>query len=158
VAPAQFDFEPESLQFIQAQARRAGIDLKMDKAPDGAAYGQKINSGQWDVDVNYWNQGDGNPAGIPSSLWYGKNTSTRVKFTSVGEKFDKLLDEALAAPDTQSSARKVIEANKVLVEELYAAIPLTSFPQIFALKNSVAGFTAHPSVNQQPWTSVYRTK
>ncbi len=156
--PAQFDFEPESLQFIQAQARRAGIDLKMDKAPDGAAYGQKINSGQWDVDVNYWNQGDGNPAGIPSSLWYGKNTSTRVKYTSVGEKFDTLIDEALAAPDTQSSARKVIEANKVLVEELYAAIPLTSFPQIFAFKKSVAGFQAHPSVNQQPWTSVYRTK
>ena len=158
VTPAQFDFEPESLQFIQAQARRAGIDLKMEKAPDGAAYGQKINSGQWDVDVNYWNQNDGNPASIPSRLWYGKNTNARIRYTGAGEKFDKLVDEALATPDTQQSARKSVEAMKVLVEEQYAAIPLTSFPQIFALKTSVAGFKAHPSVNQQPWTSVYRTK
>lgn len=158
VTPAQFDFEPESLQFIQAQARRAGIDLKVEKAPDGAAYGQKINSGQWDVDINYWNQNDGNPASIPARLWYGNNTNARIKYTGAGEKFDKLVDEALATPDTQQSAAKSVEAMKVLIEEQYAAIPLTSFPQIFALKKSVAGFTAHPSVNQQPWTSVYRTK
>jgi peptide/nickel transport system substrate-binding protein len=158
VTPAQFDFEPESLQFLQAQARRAGIDLRMEKAPDGAAYGQKINSGQWDVDVNYWNQNDGNPASIPARLWYGKNAAARIKFTGAGEKFDKLVDEALATPDVRESARKSVEATKVLVEEQVAAIPLTSFPQIFALKKSVAGFKAHPSVNQQPWTSAYRTK
>jgi peptide/nickel transport system substrate-binding protein len=158
VAPAQFDFEPESLQFIQAQARRAGIDLKVEKASDGAAYGQKINSGNWDVDINYWNQNDGNPASIVQRLWYGKNTAARIKFTNIGEKFDKLVDEALAAPDTQTSAQKSVDAMKVLLVEQAAAIPLTSFPQIFAFKKTVAGFTAHPSVNQQPWTSVYRTK
>jgi len=158
VTPAQFDFEPESLQFIQAQARRAGIDLKVEKAPDGAAYGQKINSGQWDVDINYWNQNDGNPVSIPARLWYGKNTNARIKYTGVGEKFDALVSEALATPDTKEAAAKSVEAMKVLIEEQHAAIPLTSFPQIFALKSSVAGFTAHPSVNQQPWTAVYRTK
>ncbi len=158
VAPAQFDFEPESLQFIQAQARRAGIDLKVEKASDGAAYAQKINSGAWDVDINYWNQNDGNPASIVQRLWYGKNTAARIKFTSVGDKFDRLVDEAIAAPDTQTSAQKSVDAMKVLLEEQAAAIPLTSFPQIFALKKTVAGFRAHPSVNQQPWTSVYRTK
>jgi len=158
VTPAQFDFEPESLQFIQAQARRAGIDLKVEKASDGAAYGQKINSGAWDVDINYWNQNDGNPASIVQRLWYGKNTAARIKFTNVGEKFDKLVDEALAAPDTATSAQKSVDAMKVLLEEQAGAIPLTSFPQIFAFKKSVAGFVAHPSVNQQPWTSVYRTK
>ncbi len=129
----------------------------MEKAPDGAAYGQKINSGQWDVDVNYWNQNDANPASIPARLWYGKNTNPRIKYTRSGERFDSLVDEALASPDTEMAARKSVEAMKVLLEEVHA-IPLTSFPQIFALKESVAGFTAHPSVNQQPWTSVFRTK
>ena len=158
ITPAQFDFEPESLQFIQGQARRAGIDLKVEKASDGAAYAQKINSGAWDVDINYWNQNDGNPASIVQRLWYGKNTAARIKFTSVGEKFDRLVDEALAAPDTQTSAQKSVEAMRVLLEEQAAAIPLTSFPQIFAFKKTVAGFRAHPSVNQQPWTSTYRTQ
>ncbi len=158
VTPAQFDFEPESLQFIQAQARRAGIDLKVEKAPDGAAYGQAINSGAWDVDINYWNQNDGNPASIVARLWYGKNTAARIKFTSVGPKFDALVDEAVAAPDTDAAAQKSVDAMRVLLEEQAAAIPLTSFPQIFALKKTVAGFQAHPSVNLQPWTSVYRTE
>ncbi len=157
VAPAQFDFEPESLQFLQAQARRAGIDLKVEKAPDGAAYAQKINSGNWDVDINYWNQNDANPASILSRLFYGKNTAARIKFTQVGAKFDALVDEALAAPDTTTSARKSVDAMKVLIHEEVGAIPLTSFPQLFAFKNTVAGFTAHPSVNLQPWTGVYRT-
>jgi len=157
VAPAQFDFEPESLQFLQAQARRAGIDLKVEKAADGAAYSSKINSGNWDVDINYWNQNDANPASIVSRLWYGKNTAARIKFTNVGAKFDALVDEALAAPDTAASARKSVDAMKVLLQEQVGAIPLTSFPQIFAFKTSVAGFTAHPSVNLQPWTSTYRT-
>lgn len=156
-APAQFDFEPESLQFLQAQARKAGIDLKVDKAADGAAYSQKINSGAWDVDINYWNQNDANPASIVSRLWYGKNTAARIKFTKVNAKFDALVDEALAAPDTATSARKSVDAMKVLLLEEAAAIPLTSFPQIFAFKSTVAGFTAHPSVNLQPWTATYRT-
>ncbi|MDQ4069564.1 MAG: ABC transporter substrate-binding protein, partial [Actinomycetota bacterium] len=110
VAPAQFDFEPESLQFLQAQARRAGIDLRIEKAPDGAAYAQRINSGNWDVDVNYWNQNDANPASILSRLYYGKNTAARIRFTNVGEKFDALVDEALAAPDTTTAARKSVDA------------------------------------------------
>ncbi|MGH9148735.1 MAG: ABC transporter substrate-binding protein [Acidimicrobiales bacterium] len=158
VAPAQFDFEPESLQFIQAQARRAGIDLRPEKAPDGGAYAQKINSGAWDVDINYWNQNDGNPSSILTRLFWSRNTAARIKFTSAGEAFDKVVDEAVAARDTASAAAKAIEANKVLLEQLASAIPLTSFPQIFAFKSDVAGFVAHPSVNQQPWTRVYRTR
>ena len=157
VAPAQFDFEPESLQFIQAQAKRAGIDLRVEKAADGADYANKINSGRWDVDINYWNQNDGNPASIVSRLWYGKNTAARIKYTNAGDKFNALVDEAVAAPDTATSAQKSVDAMMVLLNEQAAAIPLTSFPQIWAMKTSVAGFKAHPSVNLQPWTSVFRT-
>lgn len=158
VSIAQFDFEPESLQFMQAQARRAGIDLRMERAPDGAAYAKKINAGEFDVDVNYWNQNDANPARIVSLLWYGKADSARIKFTGVGEEFDRAVDEALAAPDTNAAARKAAEAMEILLEQQVGAIPLTSFPQIFALKAGVAGFTPHPSVNHQPWTTVYRTR
>jgi peptide/nickel transport system substrate-binding protein len=157
VAPAQFDFEPESLQFIQAQAKRAGIDLRVEKAADGADYSNKINSGRWDVDINYWNQNDGNPASILSRLWYGKNTATRIRFTNAGDTFNNLVDQAVAAPDTATSAQKSVDAMRVLLNEEAKAIPLTSFPQIWAMKTTVAGFKVHPSVNLQPWTSVYRT-
>lgn len=156
VTPAQFDFEPESLQFIQAQAKRAGIDLKVAKASDGASYSQVINGGQWDVDINYWNQNDGNPASIPSRLWYSKNTAARIKYTAAGPAFDAAVDDAVAAPDTATSARRSVDAIKILLDDV-DAIPLTSFPQIWALKTSVAGFQAHPSVNLQSWTSVFRT-
>jgi peptide/nickel transport system substrate-binding protein len=157
VSTAQFDFEPESLQFLQAQAKRAGIDVKMERAPDAAAYSQKINSGAWDVDVNYYNQNDANPVRIPAQFWYSKTGSTRTKFTSPGPRFDQLVDEALAATDLAGVQRKAAEAMNVLVHEQAAAIPLTNFPQIYAHKTRVAGFRAHPSVNHQPWTDVYLT-
>ncbi|MGI9034224.1 MAG: ABC transporter substrate-binding protein [Acidimicrobiales bacterium] len=154
---AQFDFEQESLQFLQAQARRAGIDLSIQIAPDGGAYSQRINSGGWDVDVNYWNQNDANPARIPSLLWYGKTTQPRIKYTAAGDKFDTLVDQAAAAPDAATAAARSAEAQQVLIDDQVDAIPLTNFPQIYALKTTVAGFSPHPSVNSQPWTSVYRT-
>jgi peptide/nickel transport system substrate-binding protein len=157
VTAAQFDFEPESLQFLQAQARRAGIDLQIERGANAAAYAQRINDGAFDVDINYFNQNDANPIRIPAQFWYGKNTAARVKFTGVGEKFDRIVDEGLAAPDLATAQRKSAEANNVLVEEQAGAIPLASFPQIYAHKSTVAGFQAHPSVNHQPWTSVYLT-
>lgn len=157
VTAAQFDFEPESLQLLQAQARRAGIDLRIERAPNAAAYAQTINTGAFDVDINYFNQNDANPIRIPAQFWYGKNTAARVKFTGVGEKFDRIVDEGLAAPDLATAQRKSAEANQVLVQEEAGAIPLTSFPQIYAHKTSVAGFQPHPSVNHQSWTSVYLT-
>ncbi len=154
---AQFDFEPESLQFLQAQARRAGIDLQLDRAPDAAAYSSRINSGAWDVDVNYYNQNDANPVRIPAQFWYSKVGNARTRLTNPGPKFDQLVDEALSAEDLRTAQRKAAEAINVLVNEEAAAIALTNFPQIYAHKTTVAGFEPHPSVNHQPWTAVFRT-
>ncbi|MFP5318697.1 MAG: ABC transporter substrate-binding protein [Acidimicrobiia bacterium] len=157
VGTAQFDFEPESLQFLQAQAKRVGIDLRLQRAPDAAAYSATINSGEWDVDVNYYNQNDANPVRIPAQFWYSKVNNARVRLTNPGAKFDALVDEALAATDLLTAQRKAAEAINVLVNEEAAAIALTNFPQIYAHKTSVAGFSPHPSVNHQPWTAVFRT-
>jgi len=157
VGVSQFDFEPESLQFLQAQVRRAGIDLRLERAPDAAAYSAKINSGAWDVDVNYFNQNDANPVRIPAQFWYSKVANARTRLTNPGPKFDGLVDEALSAPDLTTAQRKAAEAINVLVNEEWAAIALTNFPQIYAHRTNVAGFRPHPSVNHQPWTGVFRT-
>ena len=157
VGVSQFDFEPESLQFLQAQAKRTGIDLRLEKAPDAAAYSSKINSGAWDVDVNYYNQNDANPVRIPAQFWYSKVANARTRLTNPGPKFDQLVDEALSTPDLPTAQRKAAEAINVLVNEEAAAIALTNFPQIYAHKTSVGGFRPHPSVNHQPWTGVFRT-
>lgn len=154
---AQFDFEPESLQVLQAQARRAGIDLKLEKLPDAAAYSARINSGMWDVDVNYFNQNDANPARIAAQFWSLRANNARVRLTTPGDAYEKLLDEAQVAPDTATAARKAVEAMEILVVQQVAAIPLTNFPQLFGYRANVAGLTPHPSINHQPWTSVYKT-
>ncbi|MGH9279692.1 MAG: ABC transporter substrate-binding protein [Acidimicrobiales bacterium] len=157
IVAAQFDFHPDALPLLQAQARRAGIDLKLEQSPDAAAYSAKINSGKWDVDVNYFNQNDANPVRIPAQFWGSKTNNARVKLTNPGTAFDRLVDEANNAPDLATSQLKSAEANTELVSTTAGAIALTSFPQIYALKSSVAGFTPHPSVNHQSWTTVFRT-
>lgn len=153
---AQFDFEPESLQFLQAQAREVGIDLRIETLPDAAAYSARINAGTFDVDVNYFNQNDANPARIVAQFWSERAGSARVGFTGPGGEFETVVDEALLAPDTAAAAAKAVEANEVLVSDV-SAIPLTTFPQIFGYNTTVAGFSPHPSVNHQPWTAVYLT-
>ena len=129
----------------------------MEKSPDAAAYSSKINAGTWDVDVNYFNQNDANPVRIAAQFWYSKVANARTRLTNPGPKFDGLVDEALSAPDLATAQRKAADAINVLVNEEWAAIALTNFPQIYAHQSSVAGFRPHPSVNHQPWTGVFRT-
>jgi len=154
---AESEFQSEFLQLVQAQAKDSGIDLRIDRVADRGVYNGKINDGAFDIDVNYFNQSDADPGRLLALLWYSKTEAGRIKFTAPGEKFDKLVEESMASPDTPSAARKAAEAMQVLVNEEAAAIPLTTYPQIYAMKTSVAGFTPHPQVLVQPWYNVFRT-
>lgn len=157
VAIAQFDFHPDALPLLQAQAKRAGIDLKIEQSADGGAHSAKLNSGKWDVEINYFNQNDANPVRIPALFWGSKTGNARVKLTNPGPAFDALVEQAQTAPDLATAQRKAAEANTQLVSDTYGGIALTNFPQIYALKSTVAGFSPHPSVNHQSWATVYRT-
>lgn len=157
VALAQFDVNPEMVQFLQAQAREVGIELDVQIAPDAAAYADRIENGEFDLDVNYWNQADADPSRIVNLFWYSGRDNERVRRTGPGGEFDALVEQALAAPDPEDAARFAAEATSVLVDQTVTAIPLTSFPFAYGLRDDVAGFDPHPSVNDMDWTAVHRT-
>lgn len=158
VTAAQFDVNRELLQFLQAQAREVGIELELELAPDASAYSERIDAGQFDLDVNYFNQNDANPARIVSLFWYSRRDSNRVQLTGPGGEFDDLIEQSQAAESAEEAARFAAEAMSVLVDETASAIPLTSFPFAYGLKDTVAGFDPHPSVNDMEWTEVHRTR
>jgi peptide/nickel transport system substrate-binding protein len=151
---AQFDVNPELLPFIQAQAREAGIDLQLDQAPDAGIYADKVAAGAFDIDLNYFNQNDANPARIVTAFWYGGQDSKRVTYTNPGEAFDRLIEESLNATDPEASTEAAAEAMSVLVDDEVAAIPISSFPFFYGLAANVEGFDPHPSVNDLEWTDV----
>lgn len=151
---AQFDVNPELMPFLQAQAREAGIDLQLDLAPDAGIYADKIAAGAFDIDLNYFNQNDANPARIVTLFWYGEQDSERVTYTNPGEEFDALIRESLDATEPEAATRAATEATKVLVDEEVAAIPISSFPFFYGLASNVTGFDPHPSVNDLEWTDV----
>lgn len=157
VALAQFDVNPELLQFLQAQARETGIELEIQLAPDAAAYSDAINNGEFDLDVNYWNQADADPVRIPNLFWYSGRDNTRVQLTGPGGEFDQVIEQALAAPTTEEAQRLAAEATSILVGRTATAIPVTSFPFAYAFRDDVAGFDPHPSVNDMQWAGVHRT-
>lgn len=157
VTLAQFDVNPELLQFLQAHAREVGIDLDLQRAPDAAAYADQIDAGEFDIDVNYWNQNDADPARIVNIFWYSGRDNERVRLTGPGGEFDQMVEQALAAPDSEDAARFAAEATSILVDQTATAIPLTSFPFAYGLRDDVAGFDPHPSVNDMEWTGVHRT-
>lgn len=150
----QFDVNPELLQLLQAQAREAGFDIRLDQAPDAGVYADKINAGAFDVDLNYFNQNDANPARIVTNFWYGGQDSKRVTYTNPGAKFDRLIEESLDAVEPTASTRAAAEAMSVLVDEEAAAIPVSSFPFFYGLEANVTGFDPHPSVNDLEWGNV----
>lgn len=151
---AQFDVNPELLPFIQAQAREAGIDLQLDQAPDAGTYGDEIDAGAFDIDLNYFNQNDANPARIVTLFWYGEQDSERVTYTNPGDEFDRLVEESLSATDPEAPTRAAAEATSVLVDDEVAAIPISSFPFFYGLASNVSGFDPHPSVNDLEWDDV----
>lgn len=157
VALAQFDTNREFLEFLQAQAREVGIGLEIQLASDAEAYSEQIDAGEFDLDLNYWNQNDANPARIPSLFWYSGQDNERVRLTGPGADFDRIVEESLAAPDPEAAAELAAEATSFLFGDTATAIPVTTFPFAYGLKDDVEGFEPHPSVNDMEWTEVHRT-
>lgn len=147
----------EMVELLQAQAKRSGIEMRLDLAPDGSIYNQRNGAGAFDVDLNTWNHNDASPSRLLALLWWSQSTRASAKFTTGSPEFDRLIEEALTARDAQTSVRKSAEAMHLLVDQEALAAPLAGVFRIHALKKSVSGFQAHASNQHQVWSTVFLT-
>lgn len=143
-------------EFVQAQLRAVGFDAQIAQLDEGA-YRAVLASGDYDIDLSVPNQNDANPAFLMALRWHSKATGANAKVISpgAGTKFDSMIDAILVEPDPVELKRKSAEAMRELVDVEVGGVTLAGGYRVYAMKNKVQGFEAHPSSTNQRWRTVF---
>ena len=144
-------------EYVQAQLASVGIAAKIDRL-DSAAYLDRLNGGEWDLNIEMPNQNDANPAFLLALRWYSKATVKSAPFVAPGPEYDRLIEQALTAPEHEEVQQKAAEAMRLLIDREAVAIPLAGVYRIYALKERVQGFQPHPSGTTQWWDTVWLSR
>ena len=148
------EFDTATLAFIQAQLAAVGIELRLVKSPDMAFYQARIESGEFDLDLEAPNQNDANPMFLPALRFYSKSSGKTVRFFAPGDRFDAIIEAGLETDQRDETMRRSAEAQRLLVDEEAIVIPLAGLKRISALRVNLHGFTPHPSLLNQRWDTI----
>ncbi len=145
------EFDTATLEFVQAQLASVGIELQIVKSPDTASYQARIESGEFDLDLEAPNQNDANPIFLPALRFYSKSTGKTVRFFAPGSRFDKIIEAGIEADERDEVTRRSAEAQRLLIDEEAIIIPLAGLRRIYAMQDDVRDFSPHPSLLNQRW-------
>lgn len=148
------DFDKATLEFIQAQLAAIGIEIRIVKSPDTASYQARIESGEFDIDLEGPNQNDANPIFLPALRFYSKSSGKTVRYFAPGSLFDEIIEAGLTADDRDQVMRRSAEAQHLLVDVETSVIPLAGLKRIYAMSDKVADFNPHPSLLNQRWDMI----
>jgi peptide/nickel transport system substrate-binding protein len=143
-------------EFVQAQLRETGFDAEVLQLDPGA-YRDRLDSGDYDIDISQPNQNDANPAFLMALRWYSKATGANAAIISPGPgtRYEALIDEILQEPDPEEVRRLSGEAMHELVDNEVGGITLAGGYRVYAVADKVHGFEPHPSSTNQRWSTVY---
>jgi peptide/nickel transport system substrate-binding protein len=148
------ELEPAVPEFVQAELRAIGIPLRWVRLPDLASYAARNNAGEFDLNLSVPNQNDGDPLFLPALIFHSKSQRPFARWHSVGERFDRLVDEGLRAVDPEEARRLAAEAMHEAVDVEAIAIPVAGRFRLYAMKREVRGFAPHPAQTHQSWSTV----
>lgn len=143
-----------TVEYVQAQLARVGVTVKVEQL-DAAAYGERLNSGAFDLDLETPSQNDANPAFLLALRWYSKSGTRSARYTHASPLFDALVERALGATTDDEARRAAAEAMHQLVDVEVGAIPLAGISRLYAMTDRVRGFEPHPSKLNQDWSTVW---
>ena len=145
-------------EFIQANLKEIGIDIRITTEPDSASYSAALGAGKGDLFLEMGNQNDANPAFLPEILFYSRGTSASYpKLFGPGAAFDDQIDAALAATTEDAVKQAVAAAMHQVVDVSQILVEMAGLFRIIGTRSNIAGLSPHPSDVNQLWTGVYRT-
>ncbi len=119
------------------------------RAPDRPTYNNLLNNGQFDIDIEVPNQNDADPVFLPALRFYSKASGHNVKYFAPGDKFDRIIEEALQTTDRPVVQRKAAEAMSYLIDQEAVVVSLAGVYRIYGARDAVRGFVPHPSATNQ---------
>jgi len=149
------EFDAATLEFLQAQLRSAGVELEIARSPDTASYQKRVESGEFDLDLEGTSQNDANPMFLPALRFYSKSTGKTVRHFAPGGRFDEIIEAGSGAVERDEVMRRSAEAQRLLVDEEVIVITLAGLKRITAMREGVRGFTPHPSLLNQRWDTIH---
>ncbi|MGH2704004.1 MAG: ABC transporter substrate-binding protein [Actinomycetota bacterium] len=141
-----------SFQVIQAQLKEAGIEVTIKKSADQAAYSAYRTATEFDLNLEFPNQNDGNPAFLPVLRFYSKN-ATAAPYAPAGE-FDTWAEKALAAKTRDEVQKASAEMMRILEEQEFIVVPVAGVYRIYAMTKDVNLEDSHPSQSNQRWVTL----
>lgn len=144
-------------EFLQAQYKQIGVEIKIVKAPDDATYTNRMNSLQGDLWLEQGNQNDANPAFLPALLFSKKGLfggSAYQTLFAPGGSFETLINGALATPSETQVKSLVARAMQVIIDQDAIVVPLAGVARIAATSSKVHGFQSQPSQLQVSYAGV----
>ncbi|MGQ9554763.1 MAG: ABC transporter substrate-binding protein [Anaerolineae bacterium] len=138
-------------EVVQAQLRKAGIDITITTTPDNPSYVARLDAAAGDLFLETGSQNMATPCFLPHLLFYGKNekpSNYQRAFAPalIGyQVFDEAIDRCYATPDLEESRLHAAEAMHILIDQARVVIPLVGVYRVWAASNRVGEFTAHPS-------------
>jgi peptide/nickel transport system substrate-binding protein len=157
-------------EFLQAQLRNVGIEVKVITTPDAASYEERLNSFAGDLWLERGNQNDANPAFLPALLFWQEGLFGNIGYQPVfapgwppdvaeprmGDgSFDRAIVAALASPDPEEVKQLTAEAMHLLIDEHAIVIPLAGLIRPLAARPEVKGLSAHPSSIQTRYDDAF---
>lgn len=148
------EFDKATLEFLQAQLAAIGMELRIVKSPDTASYQARIESGEFDLDLEAGNQNDANPIFLPALRFYSKASGKTVRYFAPGNLFDQIIEAGLVANERDEVMRRSAEAQRLLVDEETTVVPLAGLKRIYAMSDKIGDFPLHPSLLNQRWDTI----
>lgn len=145
-------------EFVQANLRAIGIDIKIQIEPDTDSYSAALGKGMGDLFVETGNQNDANPAFLPEILFYSRQSFVDyANLFGPGAAFDDLIDTALAATAEDAVKQAVASAIHQVVDVQEVLVETAGLFRIIGVRSNIQGLTPHPSDVNQSWATAYRT-
>jgi peptide/nickel transport system substrate-binding protein len=138
---------PEALQ---SQLKQVGIDLAIVTTPDNATYTARLQSGEGDLWAEIGNQNQADPCFLCFLFTTQPGGSADYsKLFAPGEDFDTPYVAARSATTTDEAAHHAAEAMHAIIDQDIVVIPIAGIYRIWGVRDTVQGFTAHPSSTNQ---------
>lgn len=148
-------------EFVQAQLKEVGIEVKIVATPDTPSYEERLNAGEGDLWMEQGSQNDANPAFLPALLFWSEglfgDIGYQPLFAPRGE-FDDIIVDALATPDPDEVKELVAQGMSILIDEEAIVIPLAGIYRINVMSSEVQGFEPQPSQLQVRYDAVSMTE
>ena len=152
-------------EFLQAQLKEVGIELKIVTVPDTAAYEKRLASGaQGDLWIEAGSQNDGNPCFLPDLLFTSpvpggdEEQNMYGNAFALGATFDTAIDGCRKATAVEDVQKAAAGAMKILVDQEFVVIPIAGTFRLWGASSKILDFVSHPSGLQQRWDKVKLAK